>query len=136
MHDTIRIGIISTLDKAKGTAQVYYQDTDNTTAALHLFAFSAEFSPPAIGDQVIVLHLPNDTSSGVILGRFWSEADPPPADVDYKREMGGGAYELLRGGEYTVCSQEIRLSGNAGEMTLSELINLKRRVEALERKGE
>ena len=61
MEDVIRIGTISTVDVAQGTAQVYYQDRDSTTGQLHLFAFRAEFAPPAVGDQVIVLHLPGNT---------------------------------------------------------------------------
>ena len=70
MEDVIRIGTISTVDADHGMAQVYYQDRDSTTGQLHLFAYRAEFAPPAVGDQVIVLHLPGNTCNGVILGRF------------------------------------------------------------------
>lgn len=132
MNDVIRIGFISTVDRIHGTAQVYYPDLGSTTEQLHLFAFQKEFALPEIGAQVVVLHLPNDTSSGVILGRFWGEADPPPADVLYQRTLATHVTESVDVSGYHLSAPEMTWSGNAGSITLSELIALQERVSALE----
>lgn len=131
MEDVIRVGLISTVDKERGTAQVYYPDRDSVTGQLHLFAFRAEFDPPAVGDQVVVVHLSSDSSSGVILGRFWGDADPPPS-ADYQKEMAPGISGCVQGTVYTLTAPEIMLSGSAGSISLSELIGLKQKVERLE----
>ena len=135
MEDIVRVGIISTVNPAMGTAQVYYPDRDSTTEQMHLFAFRSEFCLPDRGDQVVVLHLSNDTSSGVILGRFWGEADPPPAGVKYRMDFDVATYEALANDVFTIHASEISLQGDAGNMSLSELIDLKRRVEELERRA-
>ena len=134
MEDVIRIGTISTVDVAQGTAQVYYQDRDSTTGQLHLFAFRAEFAPPAVGDQVIVLHLPGNTSNGVILGRFWSEADPPPAGVKYRKELIPGITERVQEAEYKLTAPGITFQSGAGSITVAELIELRSKVKELEEK--
>lgn len=131
MEDVIRVGVISTVDKARGTAQVYYPDRDSVTGQLHLFAFRTEFNPPMVGDQVVVLHLSNDTSSGIVLGRFWGEADPPPS-TDYRKEMGPGVSEEVQETTYILAAPEISFRGNAGTISLAELIDLEQRVERLE----
>lgn len=131
MEDVIRVGLISTVDKEHGTAQVYYPDRGSVTGQLHLFAFRAEFNPPEVGDQVVVVHLSNDTSTGVILGRFWGDADPPPS-VDYQKEMASGISAHVQGAVYTLTAPEIILSCSAGSMSLAEMIDLKERVERLE----
>lgn len=82
--DISRIGNISTLDLEKGTAKVHYADTGNTTSDMPLFRFGDEFNPPNVGDQVIVIHLSNDSSSGVILGKFWDETEPPKIKQGYR----------------------------------------------------
>lgn len=132
MEDVIRVGLISTVDKEHGTAQVYYPDRDSVTGQLHLFAFRAEFAPPAVGDQVVVVHLSNDTSTGIILGRFWGNADPPPSGVDYQKEIAPGVSGCVQGGTYTLTAPEIMMNGNAGSISLSELVGLRERVERLE----
>lgn len=133
MEDIVRVGVISTVNRGRGTVQVYYPDRGCTTEQMHLFAFKAEFSPLDIGDQVVVLHLSNDTSSGVVLGRFWGEGDLPPEDVDYYKLLGAGACERMEKGAYAIRAPEIRLEGESGSITLSELIELRRRVDAMER---
>lgn len=135
MEDIVRIGFISSVDPEQGTARVYYQDRDSVTADLHLFAFRSEFSPPAVGDMVVVLHLSNDSSSGVILGKFWGEANRPPQTKEYRKQIGSDTYETLKNGAFIVHSQEIQLESGTGSITLSELMDLRRRIELLERKG-
>ncbi len=134
MEDVIRVGVISTVDATHGTAQVYYPDRDSTTGQLQLFAFRAEFAPPSVGDQVIVLHLPGNTSNGVILGRFWGEADLPPVGMNYQKEFAAGITESVRENEYKLMAPAISFCSGAGSITVAELIELRRKVEVLEEK--
>lgn len=136
MNDIARVGVVSSVDAKSGTAQIYYQDRDSTTGKLHQLAFGGEYTPLVAGQQVIVLHLSNDTSSGVILGRFWGESDPPEAEVDYRKNIGVETYIQLKNAVYTINSPEIQLIGKTGSMTLTEIIALERRVEALEKRSE
>lgn len=90
--DTLRIGKISSINYANGTARVLYTDRDNAvTAELPLLSF--EYCMPAIDDLVLVCHLPNGGAAGIILGRFWCEGNRPV-------EFGEGLYrkDLDRGG--------------------------------------
>lgn len=73
----IRIGRISALNYEAGTARIFYTDkSENTTAELPLL--SAEYFMPEVDDLVLVLHLPNGTAAGFVLGRFWSDINKPP----------------------------------------------------------
>jgi len=84
----IRIGRISALNYAAGTARILYKDkTENTTAELPLL--SMEYFMPEVDDLVLVLHLPNGTAAGVVLGRFWSEVNRPPEGKRglYRKDM-------------------------------------------------
>ena len=71
MEDIVRVGMVSSVEN--GMVRVYYPDREETTASLHLFAGNGEYSLPQVNDQVIVLHLSNDTSTAVVLGSFWSK---------------------------------------------------------------
>ena len=135
MEDVIRIGTISAVDTVNGTARVYYPDRGATSAPLQLFAFRAEYAPPQVGDQVLVLHLSNDTSSGIIMGRFWGTAEPPPQKVDYQKDFSDSSRISLANNVLTLYGPEVKLEGPQGAMTLTELLELKRKVEALERRG-
>ncbi|MBO4394764.1 MAG: hypothetical protein J5819_00260 [Eubacterium sp.] len=91
----IRIGQISKVDAANGMAQVVYEDQDDlTTELLPILQPFAKlitkdhtgpvehkhqimFDPPEVGEFVVVGHTNNNPSRGVILGRYWNEANPP-----------------------------------------------------------
>ena len=79
-----------------------------------------------------MLHLPGNTSNGVILGRFWSEADPPPVGVKYQKELIPGITESVQGDEYKLDAPGIMFQSGEGSITVAELIELRRKVEALE----
>lgn len=133
MQDTIRVGLISAVD-AGGCARVYYPDQGETTAPLHLFAGHGEYALPQVGDQVLVLHLSNDTSTAVIMGRFWGMADPPPKEVQYRKQITPDSSATVNQGIYILRAPEIRFEGTAGSITLNELIDLKKRVEQIEQR--
>lgn len=135
MEDIVRVGILSSADPDTGTARVYYPDRGCTTAPLHLFSFHGEYAIPKVGDQVVVLHLSNDISTGVILGRFWGQAEKPPTGLPYYKQVDEKTYTALRDGVYTLHGDEIRLEGKAGGFTVSEYLELEKRVAALERRS-
>lgn len=70
MDDLIRVGFVSTVDTKMGMVQIYYPERMQTTAKLHLFSMNGEYKTPDIGEQMLVLHLPDDPGSGVALGCF------------------------------------------------------------------
>lgn len=132
--DVSRIGNISAVNPEKGTAKVHYTDTGNTTSDLPIFKLCDEFNVPEVGDQVIVIHLSNDSSSGVILGKFWDETNPPKITRGYRKGFEGESYEMVQAGTYTLHADEIVLDGKEGSMTLSQILSLERRVTELERR--
>lgn len=84
----IRIGRISALNYEAGTARIFYKDkNENTTAEIPLL--SAEYFMPEVDDLVLVLHLPNGTTAGVVLGRFWNDVNRPPEGKKglYRKDM-------------------------------------------------
>lgn len=65
--------------------QVVYHEKDNAvTRMIPVLStvFSGIFSMPAVGDQVLVLHLSNGSEAGVVLGRPWSEKTRPPEGAE------------------------------------------------------
>lgn len=102
----IRIGQISKVDKENGMAEVTYSDQgDGTTGMFPIMnpflTFKADrpghicrredcscekcsdplcrliFRFPKVGEYVVVAHLSNGITKGVILGSYWNEADKP-----------------------------------------------------------
>ena len=134
MQDVSRVGYISTVNPDAGMAKVQYPETGNTTSDLPIYKFGDEYRMPEIGDQVIVIHLSNDSSSGIILGKFWDETDPPKEKEGYRKGFYGRAFEKVQDNIYTLHADEIILEGSAGSISLSKIIALEKRIEALERR--
>ena len=73
----LRIGKISSINYPNGTARITYEDKDKSTTAE--FSFLAwQFWMPKVGDQVLVAHQSNGTTSAVILGPVWHDDHRPP----------------------------------------------------------
>lgn len=91
--DVLRIGKISSINHAKGTARVTYPDRGGDTTPEIPFP-SWFYWMPKIGDQVLVAHLPNDPASAVILCPFWHDGNRPTEGFpglykqEYAREPG------------------------------------------------
>ena len=76
--DNIRIGTVGTVNHQKAMVSVVYTDmNDLATAELAYFSFTGEYKMPKVGEQVLVLHLSNGESFGVVIGGFYSEEDLP-----------------------------------------------------------
>lgn len=77
--EIIRIGTVSAVDKDTGMVSVVYQDQDDgTTGYLPYFSPGDEYKPPAVNDMVLVAHLSNGTTRGIVIGKFWNKANKPP----------------------------------------------------------
>jgi len=121
MSTAIRVGKISSIDYAAGTARVAYSDRDNEVTA-PMPMLSHEYEPPEIGAQVIVLCL--SSGGGVVLGKAWSEKNPPPEGTAglYRKDLGntpGQAVIRYDGGTLSIsCTGGIKISA-AGAVTIN-----------------
>ena len=81
--DLVREGTVVSRDLTAGTARVEFAD-ELTTGDLPWLASRAgstrTWSPPAIGEQVVVLAPEADTARGIIIGSLPSDAHPHPAN--------------------------------------------------------
>lgn len=123
----IRIGQISSIDRAKGMAKVIYNDRDGAvTKMLPLFSFNGEYKAPEIGQYVLVVHLSNGTEAGCIMGTYWNEARPPAApNVTWRKELGkksGEAFLQYDSGTLQINAGNIQFKTNAGTTTMAEII--------------
>ena len=67
MEDIIRIGKISTVNYAAGTASVIYTDRNDEVSPYFPF-FSLAYEMQKVDDTVVVVMQPNSTTKGFILG--------------------------------------------------------------------
>lgn len=109
----IRIGKVSTVNAQKGMISVTYPDLDDdTTDEFPVFSFTDEYKMPQIGKEVLVLHLSNGQTAGIVLGRYWNQSNVPPVDSGFRKELGesyGDAYMDYRGGQITLHADKILL---------------------------
>lgn len=75
--EIFRAGKVSSIDYAAGTVRVVYPDKDNSVTS-PLPMLCSEYNMPQVGDLVLVLHLPNGTEAGLVLGRCWTDSNRPP----------------------------------------------------------
>lgn len=134
MGNDVRIGYVSSVDYAAGMVCVTYPDKNNsTTAGMPYFSFSGEYKMPEIQDKVLVVHQSNDSSSGVVLGRFWGEEQIPPVSGPglYRKDFDKASYEQSQNGSLVLHAADLRFECSGGSITVAELIEMKRRLEAL-----
>lgn len=119
--NNIRIGTVGTVNYQKAMVSVVYTDmNDLATAELPYFSFTGEYKMPKVGEQVLVLHLSNGESFGVVLGGFYSEEDLP-------KETGEGLFY-----KQLTDSINIKAKGDTLELGGVNIKALERRVTALE----
>ena len=128
MADNIRVGNVSNVDYKKGMIEATYPDLDDSvTDAFPVFSFTDEYKMPKVGDEILVLHLSNGESAGIVLGRYWNEDNEPPAYGKnvFRKELGetfGEAYIQYKNGDIT-------FHDPGGTSTLDSIL---RRLSALE----
>lgn len=128
----IRIGRISSINREAGTARIVYSDKNSTSSEFPLFNFNNEYSPPKIGELVLVIHLSNDSSTAIIMGGFWN-AEHRPAPAEYQKDFQRGeAYEKYQEKQYLLHAENIIFECEEGKISVKELIEMKKKLENLE----
>lgn len=105
-----RIGKVSSVNYESGMVQVLYSDKDNAvTTNLPYANFGNEYNMPKVGEQVLVAHLSNGTSRGVVIGSMWNKKNIPQESGEklYRKELSkipGAAYIRFddNDGEYLI----------------------------------
>lgn len=126
----IRLGKVSSIDYKNGMISVTYPDLDDSvTDDLPVFSMTDEYKMPPVGAEVLVLHLSNGCTAGVVMGRYWNEANKPPISGKgvFRKELGekiGEAYIQYKDGNITLKDQ-------TGSATLASILS---RLSALEAK--
>ncbi|WP_010546004.1 phage baseplate assembly protein V [Sphingomonas elodea] len=77
----MRLGTIDSLDLAQGTVRVRVGDllTDDIPFAAPRAGAVRIWSPPSMGEQVLLFCPEGDVQAGIILGALFSDAHPAPA---------------------------------------------------------
>lgn len=126
----VRIGKVSSIDYEKGMISVTYPDLDDSvTDVLPVFSMTDEYKMPSIGAEVLVMHLSNGCTAGVVMGKYWNEANRPPISGKnvFRKELGGKfgeAYIQYANGNITLKDQN-------GSSTLASILY---RLNELERR--
>lgn len=98
LKSIIRIGEVSSVDAAKGTARVVFDDFDGIVSydlqviSRNTFA-NRDYAMPDIGEDVICIFLPTGTEAGFILGSVYAGEITPPENTINRRcvEFSDGA---------------------------------------------
>ena len=98
LKSIIRIGEVSSVDAAKGTARVVFDDFDSIVSydlqviCRNTFA-NRDYAMPDIGEDVICIFLPTGTEAGFILGSVYAGEITPPESTINRRcvEFSDGA---------------------------------------------
>lgn len=127
----IRLGKVSSIDYENGMISVTYPDLDDSvTDDLPVFSLDDEYKMPPIGSEVLVLHLSNGCTGGVVMGLYWNEANKPPiyGKNVFRKELGenlGEAYIQYKDGNITLKDQKV---STTLESILNRLTDLESKV--------
>ncbi len=125
----IRLGKVSSVNYKKGMISVTYPDLDDSvTDDLPVFSLTDEYKMPPVGAEVLVLHLSNGCTAGVVMGRYWNEDNKPPISGKgvFRKELGesfGEAYIQYKGGDIT-------LKDKKGSTTLGSILDRLQKLES------
>jgi phage baseplate assembly protein V len=83
LNQTVRVGQVTSIDTAAGTARVILPDSDGVASYDLPVLFQKTqndkyYTMPDIGEQVLCIFLPNGQEQGFILGSFFSGPDSVP----------------------------------------------------------
>lgn len=90
LKSIIRIGEVSSVDAARGTARVVFDDFDSIVSydlqviCRNTFA-NRDYAMPDIGEDVICIFLPTGTEAGFILGSVYAGEITPPENTINRR---------------------------------------------------
>lgn len=132
-----RIGKVSKINYDCGMIEVTYPSLDDSvTDELPVCSFNGEYRMPDIGQEVLVIHLSNGSTAGVVLGPYWNEANRPAVSGKgvYRKEMGpkpGQAYEQYKDGTLEVRGPALRFVCNSGAITAAQMIEMAKQLGVL-----
>lgn len=88
--NSIRVGRVSSINYEEGTVKVFYSDKDNSVTKDIPYIMNGEYRMPNIDDMVLVLHLSNGSSMGIVVGTFWNGNNKPIESGKglYRKELG------------------------------------------------
>lgn len=115
----LRVGKVSSIDYETGMMQVVYSDKDSSATTKMPYAnFNNEYCMPKIGESVLVGHMSNGSSRGVVLCTMWNKKNRPAeyGKGIYRKEFSkqkGGAFSRFEeeSGEYLIKAPSILLHG-------------------------
>lgn len=92
LNSLIKIGEVSSVDYAKGTARVVFDDDDslvsNDLQVLQKNTIkNKDYCMPDVGEDVVCLFLPSGTEEGFILGSVYAGDITPPESSGNKRTV-------------------------------------------------
>lgn len=140
MAKEIRIGKVSKIDYKNGMISATYIDMDDdVTDEFPVFSMGDEYKMPEVGDEVLVLHLSNGSTAGIVMGRYWNE-DNQPAKYGkgvFRKELAHDAGEaylqyLHSSRQADLYADKIKFTCSAGSVTVAQIIKLLSRVDKLE----
>lgn len=90
LKSIIRIGEVSSVDAAKGTARVVFDDFDSVVSYdLQVICRNTianrDYAMPDVGEDVICIFLPTGTEAGFILGSVYAGEITPPENTINRR---------------------------------------------------
>lgn len=118
-NSEIRIGRVSSINYEKGMARVTYRDKDETvTTEFPMLNFNDEYRMPKVGQDVMVAHLSNGSSRGVVMGTVWNRKYAPVEtgedlyrkDLSRKKDAAYVRYDD-KSGEYLIKVANLHLNG-------------------------
>ncbi len=115
----LRVGKVSSIDYETGMIQVVYADKGNSVTTKMPYAnFNNEYCMPKVGESVLVGHLTNGSSRGVVLCTMWNQKNRPAEHGKgvYRKEFSkkiGSAFARFdeEGGEYLIKAPAVLLHG-------------------------
>lgn len=114
---TVRIGKVTNTYPSQGKIKVLYEDEGNTSLPLPMLTMNREYSMPSVGDRVVVLHMENGSSKGVILGTYYGGSMQPQTDGGYRKDFEGGAYAACSAGDYLLSAKIVSIKAGDGSCT-------------------
>lgn len=117
--NSIRVGKVSAVNYDTGMLRVVYTDKGKATTAEMPFAnFNNEYNMPEVNSSVVVAHLSNGSSRGVVLGTVWNRKNKPTESgkslyrKDLSKTKGAAMYRYDDDeGEYLLKAPNIEING-------------------------
>lgn len=115
----LRVGEVSSIDYETGMMQVVYNDKGGSATTKMPYAnFNNEYCMPQIGEKVLVGHLSNGSSRGVVLCTMWNKKNRPAEygkgvyRKEFSKKKGGAFARFDEGsGEYLIKAPSVLVHG-------------------------